>query len=166
VVLISRRWDQARGRLHGRRWLKKPGHRGERAISRTPLRREGRVAPVEPVVPNPCAFYPCTRGRGCNQHPAFPAPSLFEEGHRRCTARAKSCRENVKMCLVRCLKIESGNLATCLATRERGSPRRPASPRGFAGHASPFRLVRGCATRSPKGEAWWPVAESNFLISD
>src|SRR5262249_18547848 len=35
-----------------------------------------RVAPVEPVVTNSCAFL-CTRGRGCNQHPVFPAPSLF-----------------------------------------------------------------------------------------
>src|SRR4051812_43126786 len=39
---------------------------------------------------------------------------------------------------------------------------RPASPRGYAGHhASPFRLRRGCATRSPKGEAWWSQAGSN-----
>src|SRR6266481_3296635 len=38
----------------------------------------------------------------------------------------------------------------------------PSSPRGFAGHhASPFRLLRGCATRSPKGEAWWSQAGSN-----
>src|SRR3954469_20760531 len=35
-------------------------------------------------------------------------------------------------------------------------------PSGFAGHhASPFRLRRGCATRSPKGEAWWSQAGSN-----
>src|SRR5437763_5123424 len=38
----------------------------------------------------------------------------------------------------------------------------PSSPRGFAGHhASPFWLRRGCATRSPKGEAWWSQAGSN-----
>ena len=35
-------------------------------------------------------------------------------------------------------------------------------PSGFAGHhASPFGLSRGCATRSPKGEAWWSQAGSN-----
>src|ERR1700692_2255894 len=32
---------------------------------------------------------------------------------------------------------------------------------GYAGHASPFWLLRGCATRSPKGEAWWSQAGSN-----
>src|ERR1700720_1106024 len=32
---------------------------------------------------------------------------------------------------------------------------------GYAGHASPFGLLRGCATRSPKGEAWWSQAGSN-----
>src|SRR5712675_128705 len=38
----------------------------------------------------------------------------------------------------------------------------PSSPRGFAGHhASLFGLRRGCATRSPKGEAWWSQAGSN-----
>src|SRR4051812_42250874 len=38
----------------------------------------------------------------------------------------------------------------------------PSSPRGFAGHhASSFGLRRGCATRSPKGEAWWSQAGSN-----
>src|ERR1700760_2227462 len=32
---------------------------------------------------------------------------------------------------------------------------------GYAGHATPFGLLRGCATRSPKGEAWWSQAGSN-----
>src|SRR3984893_19526758 len=31
----------------------------------------------EPVVTNSCAFFHCTRGCGCNGHPAFPAPSDF-----------------------------------------------------------------------------------------
>src|SRR3954451_4334007 len=30
----------------------------------------------EPVVTTSCAFTFCTRDRGCNAHPAFPAPSL------------------------------------------------------------------------------------------
>src|SRR5437868_9185906 len=32
---------------------------------------------------------------------------------------------------------------------------------GYAGHASPF-VLRGCATRSPKGEAWWAWEDLNF----
>src|ERR1700722_9329829 len=32
---------------------------------------------------------------------------------------------------------------------------------GYAGHASSFELLRVCATRSPKGEAWWSQAGSN-----
>jgi hypothetical protein len=35
----------------------KPGHRGEREISRKPLRRKRRVIPAEPVVTNARAFY-------------------------------------------------------------------------------------------------------------
>src|SRR3984957_4160749 len=34
---------------------KKPGHRGERVISRKPSRREGRIASAEPVCS--CAFF-------------------------------------------------------------------------------------------------------------
>src|SRR5580693_3143616 len=56
----------------------KPGPRGERAISRKPLRREGRIAPSSPVVPSPCFFM--HGGRGCGGHPAFPAPSDAEGG--------------------------------------------------------------------------------------
>jgi hypothetical protein len=49
-----------------------------------------------PVVTNSCAFYLCTRGRGCSGHPAFPAPSVFSRdmsckprAHR--VARMRSC---------------------------------------------------------------------------
>ncbi|SHG56629.1 hypothetical protein SAMN05444169_3085 [Bradyrhizobium erythrophlei] len=60
---------------------RKPGHRGERGVSRNPSRRESRIASAEPVCS--CAFsvFLCTRDRGCSAHPAFPAPS-------RCFARA------------------------------------------------------------------------------
>jgi hypothetical protein len=56
---------------------RKPGHRGERGISRKPLRRESRMPPLDLYarVRFPCAF--CTRDRGCSAHPAFPAPSDF-----------------------------------------------------------------------------------------
>ena len=60
-----------------RRWLNSPAHRGDRVYAVTPSCREGRIAPVEPVVSNSCAFSTSTRGRGCDQHPAFPAPSIF-----------------------------------------------------------------------------------------
>ena len=54
----------------------KPGHRGERAISRKPLRREGRTVSAY-LYSLVCflRFLPCTRGCGCDVHPAFPAPS-------------------------------------------------------------------------------------------
>ena len=54
---------------------RKPGHQGERGVSRKPPRREGRIASAEPVCS--CAFFCafCTRDRGCSAHPAFPAPS-------------------------------------------------------------------------------------------
>jgi hypothetical protein len=56
---------------------KKAGHRGDHVISRKPLRGESRDDPVEPVVYS-CAF--CAHDRGCNRRPAFPAPSILEEG--------------------------------------------------------------------------------------
>jgi len=51
-----------------------------------------------PVVANACAFS-CTRGRGCIEHPAFPAPSSSQEGGslqnsdvlRRENAKARVC---------------------------------------------------------------------------
>jgi hypothetical protein len=42
------------------------------------------------VVTNSCAFYFCTRGRGCSGHPAFPAPSL--EGRATPFGRTILCR--------------------------------------------------------------------------
>src|SRR5262245_28019873 len=44
-----------------------------------------------------CSFLSAigTRDRGCSAHPAFPAPSPFDEGQRIWKARAKTCRENV-----------------------------------------------------------------------
>jgi hypothetical protein len=64
---------------------KKAGHRGEREASRNPSRRESRFDPVEPVVIS-CAS--CAHDRGCNRHPAFPAPSAFLGGRFRSKSRA------------------------------------------------------------------------------
>ncbi len=66
---------------------KEPGHRGEHEVSRKPSRRESRNAPVEPVVLPPCFLLHGTHG--CNQHPAFPAPSDIEEGETRRKARTQ-----------------------------------------------------------------------------
>jgi hypothetical protein len=41
-----------------------------------PLRREGRMNRLNLWRRHSCAFLPCTRGCGCGEHPAFPAPSL------------------------------------------------------------------------------------------
>jgi hypothetical protein len=54
----------------------KPGHRGEPEVSRKPSRAGMPGDPGATVVTNACAFYHCARGRGCNRHPAFPAPFL------------------------------------------------------------------------------------------
>jgi hypothetical protein len=55
------------------------GHRGEREISRKPLRREGRAAPASPVVPAPCIFF--ARGPWVWRTPGLPCALLFIEGH-------------------------------------------------------------------------------------
>ncbi len=56
---------------------RKPGHQGERVISRKTIVQgmpgRFRCTPSE----YSCAFYLCTRGYGCSGHPAFPAPSLL-----------------------------------------------------------------------------------------
>jgi hypothetical protein len=51
VVPIPRRWDQPLGlKSPGGRWLERPARRGEHVYAVNQSRREGRVAPVEPVV--------------------------------------------------------------------------------------------------------------------
>ena len=62
-------------------------HRGERGISRKPLRRECRCVRLNLWSP-PRAFL-SHGGHGRSQRPAFPAPSSCFEG-RRCKPRAKS----------------------------------------------------------------------------
>src|SRR5262245_51022993 len=69
-----------------RRWQESPVTGKSTKETVTPSRRESRTAPVEPVVLPPCFLLHGTHG--CNQHPAFPAPSIFEEGETRRKARA------------------------------------------------------------------------------
>jgi hypothetical protein len=56
---------------------RKPGHRGERGVSRKPLRRESRIASAEPVCS--CAFFcACLHTRPRVQRaPGFPCALLF-----------------------------------------------------------------------------------------
>jgi hypothetical protein len=78
VVLTPRRWRQVCGRqLPQATVARKPGHRGERVISRKTI-AQGRPGETGgPVVTTlVCLFRFRTRGYGCNGHPAFPAPSV------------------------------------------------------------------------------------------
>jgi len=59
---------------------KKAGPRGERGVSRKPLRREGRL-PGAYLWSCPVHFY-SHGGHGCGQHPAFPAPSCHQRADR------------------------------------------------------------------------------------
>ena len=68
VVLIPRRWDQVSDDEFEATEANKPGTPGRARISRKPLRRECRCSGV----PVAFLFYP---SRGCDEHPALPAPS-------------------------------------------------------------------------------------------
>src|SRR5216683_4168378 len=46
VVLTPRRWRQVARNVCGATVARKPVHRGEREVSRKPLRREGRMPPL------------------------------------------------------------------------------------------------------------------------
>jgi hypothetical protein len=61
--------------------------------------RECRVIPENLWSTNSCVYF-CTRGRGCNGHPAFPTPSGRMEVH----GSGKSCRENANVCFVASLR--------------------------------------------------------------
>ena len=72
----------------------KPAHRGERDISRKAIAQGMSVCSPLPCM-LVCAFVCATgtRDRGCSAHPAFPAPSVFEEGQRICKTSGKTCSE-------------------------------------------------------------------------
>ena len=63
-----------------------------------PLRREGRIDPVNPRWTYSYAFHFCMRGCGCIGHPAFPAPSIFRSGEDSRIAWAHPCRGNMLVC--------------------------------------------------------------------
>jgi hypothetical protein len=60
--------------VSGVKVARKPGHLGEREVSRKPLRRESRRCSGSPVVLPPCFLLHGVHG--CDRHPAFPAPSF------------------------------------------------------------------------------------------
>ena len=92
-TLVSSRWINPPAMV-----ARKPGHQGERAISRKPLRAgmpddSGDLA-VNTRVHFLLPF--CTRGCGCTGRPAFPTPSGFRE--RKMMANlGRMRRENAKL---------------------------------------------------------------------
>ena len=99
VVLMPRRWHQGRGVIPRTTGAKEPGPRGEHDISRKTIAQGMPADCGVPVVANACAFYTCTRGRGCTAHPAFPAPSVLIEGKRSGITPGQSRRGNAETCL-------------------------------------------------------------------
>src|SRR5260370_2215349 len=89
VVLTPRRWRQVRGVESAQPGLdktyplatvaKEPGHRGARRKPLKPLRAgTSGDSGVLVVTRVRSTNTKCTRGRGCNGHPAFPTPTLGE----------------------------------------------------------------------------------------
>src|SRR5258705_10831720 len=70
----------------------KPGHRGEREVSRKTIARGMPGRSGVTVVTTLVCFLPCTRGCGRIERPAFPAPSILL-GERSCKTSGASRRE-------------------------------------------------------------------------
>src|ERR1700738_4035636 len=80
VVLTPRRWRQVRGNFpanDGGKKARSPGRARNKPLK--PLRAGMPGDPGGPVATTlVCYLHTCTRGCGCNGHPAFPTPSVFE----------------------------------------------------------------------------------------
>jgi hypothetical protein len=72
---------------------RQPDLRGERAISRKPLRGDAGCC-WRPRCEYSCAHYPLlsTRGCGCAWHPAFPTPSVYRAKNSRTTRAVRAAR--------------------------------------------------------------------------
>ena len=79
---------------------KQAGRREEHVISRKPLRREGRMPPLNLYARVRVFVQFCTRDRGCSAHPVFPAPSVFYEGAKLTQTSGGSRRENASAYLL------------------------------------------------------------------
>jgi len=75
----------------------KPGHRGEREVSRKPLRAGMPGYSGGPVVTNSCVCFHYTRGCGCIDTRHSPRPRFFQ-GDRLTHTSGASRRENAEVC--------------------------------------------------------------------
>ena len=94
-----------------RRWLEKPGHRGERAISRKPLRRECRNVRRTCTTCVRMHLPFCTQGCGCVSASGIPC-ALLDQG-RPCDKPkpGRDCAAGSRLAMLRCLTFESVNPA-------------------------------------------------------
>jgi hypothetical protein len=127
VVLTPRRWRQVRGSHSRAKVANKPGHLGERVISRKTIAQGRPDVSAEPVCS--CAFlfaHFCTRDRGCSAHPVFPAPFDFNEGGNLMANLGRKRREIAKLCLrmTRCVKSESVAMSGEITSHEMSSLRK------------------------------------------
>jgi len=114
----------------GRRRLKSPVLRGERAIGRK-HHRAGNAG----LSRLPCccrreqsALFFARRARGCGQHPAFPAPSGFLEG-RLTQHPGGTCRGNAEVCLLSVVIASEAKQSRLPSRRQSGLLRRGACHR-------------------------------------
>jgi hypothetical protein len=84
---------------------RKPGHRGERDISRKAIAQGMPVETGEPV-----EDYRILCGHGCIGHPAFPAPSIFFRANEFLGNSGASRRGIMKVCLPS-LRAKRSNLS-------------------------------------------------------
>src|SRR6266481_8020194 len=97
----------------------KPGHRGEREVSRKPLRGECRLNPSEPVVTRLVCFVLFrTRDCGCSERPAFPAPSEFQKAGRSWQTSRGNMRRDRGPMLVVIARSEATKQSILLARRD------------------------------------------------
>src|ERR1700744_4411065 len=92
-------------RIKRQKVARKPGHLGEREVSRKPSRRESRRCSGSPVVRPPC-FFCCTGPTGAHGTRLSLRP-LLDEGVKNDARLGHSCREDAGVCLRCCLTIES-----------------------------------------------------------
>src|SRR5216117_2099292 len=93
----------------------KPGHRGEREVSRKTIARgmPGRSG-VTVVTMLVCFVFYRTRGCGRIQRPAFPAPSV-SKGERFMHSSGDSRRGNAKVCLMNANALHSHSSSSAKA---------------------------------------------------
>src|SRR5690348_12506883 len=81
----------------GRRGLSSPAPRGERGAAVNTIAQGRPDCFGVPVVTCLRAFFTCTQGCGCDEHPVLPAPSLPRGPHVDASL-GHSCRENANAC--------------------------------------------------------------------